>query len=136
MINGIDAALEQVILNQMTSLQFTTSKKQIAKTINNQINKSIRQTELLLEEALTLANRNISDLIYKNIEKNLKQTVYYEYAGVKDSRNSDTCRKYVGKIYTRAEWEALGINFVHMAHFGCRHAMEIAEKPKKAENDR
>lgn len=139
LINSIDKQLEQVILNNMTSLQFNTVS-QIAKTINNQIGKSIRQTELLLEEALTLANRNISDLIYKNIEKNFKkltnEPIYYEYAGVKDSRNSDTCRKYVGQVKTRQQWESLGISFVHMAHWGCRHAMEIAEAPKKAENDK
>ena len=138
LINGLDSTLEQVILNNMTSLQFTSTAAEISKTISNQIGKSIRQTELLLEEALTLANRNISNLIYKNIETNFKnlgvnKPIYYEYAGVKDSRNSQICSKYVGQVKTRARWEALGIDFVRMAHFGCRHGMEIAEAPKKAE---
>ena len=139
LINGLDSTLEQVILNNMTSLQFTSTAAEISKTINNQIGKSIRQTELLLEEALTLANRNISNLIYKNIESNFKkftdEPIYYEYAGVRDSKNSDICRRYIGKIKTRAEWEALGIDFIQMGHYGCRHSMEIAELPKKGKND-
>jgi len=136
-IKDIDKKLEQVVLDNMSAMQFTADRDQVLVTVSNQIGKSIAQTRVLMEEALVTANRDISNRIFKNIEAGFEKAggdsiICYEYSGVRDSLNRPFCAKYIGKVMTRKQWEAIEPNiFVRMGGWNCRHSMEIADCEEK-----
>lgn len=131
-IDNIDDATREAI-NQNMGLYLYEDSKTAYTNVSKAIGKSLAQTKLLMSEALVTTTRNITKDAYNKIEKDLsKYVIKYEYMGPSDSKTSDFCSMYVGKIKTMAEWLAIKSDiFIKGGHFKCRHSLELVPVNKK-----
>jgi len=114
-------------INQNMGTVLFDDPKDAYQNVSLALGKSIRQVELMMEEAITTTTRSITKQLYDKIEKDLdKYEIKYKYVGAKDSKNSQFCATWVGKSKTMKEWKIIKSDiFVRGGHYKCRHSMDI-----------
>jgi len=130
-IGGLDNKINEAIKQTIGAYIFEDDTNKVYQALANTINKNIKQTQILMQEALVTYTRKLNDLAYEKIERAFDRKgceVLYQYTGVRDSRNSPFCAQHIGQIHTREEWVKIKSDiFINGGHFGCRHSLDIKE---------
>lgn len=133
--NQIPNNVRQEFLNYVSMTIIEPTTVEMLSDISNLIGKSLKQTDIIMRESLTVINRDFINKQYKKYET--KETLY-QFIGANDSKMSKDCAYHINMVKTRNQWESIkGDIFINGFHFQCRHSLvqvdiddESLDKPK------
>jgi len=126
----IPADIHRVLINQVAINLVKDTKADTIRKLASSINKSMRQTEILLKETIVILSREHIHKIYKKLPKK----TLYSFVGVLDSRTSAICKDFLSQpAMTMQQWQTLKSDiFINGGHMNCRHLTVLAENDNKS----
>jgi len=125
----VPANVRQNFLNYVSRTVIEPTTEEMLFNISNMINKTMRQTELLMKESLAVNNRSFINKQYLKFET---PDTLYQYTGAFDKRISKICAKLHSRIMTRKDWELIKPDiFTNGGHDNCRHSLDVVDMGDK-----